>query len=866
MSETDWNYVFDVVVIGSGAGGLSAAVVATDGGAKALVIEKDERFGGTSATSGGVVWIPNNGLNKALARADNVEDAAQYMREVAGAEVPADLLNAFLDRGPRMVQYMVERTDVQFNPVPYPDYQAELPGGRSDGRSLICDPFDGSLLEDPIETMHGSHRQTLIFGKIPLNLVELVVVGSRGPGWRRVVAGAIIRYFGDFRQRLRSGQSRYLTGGAGLVGRLKYSLEKRGVPVWRSTPMTGLIQDEDGQVVGVRARKDGRDITIRATGGVVIASGGFEHSAELRAKYQPKSPDPKWSIASPANTGDGLVAATQLGAKTERLDSAWRVPSFPVEGEDRARGVFFERALPGSIAVNQSGQRFTNESTDYNLFGQAMLENDRTDAGTIPTFILCDSRFMRRHPMGTSIPGIPHWMLPKSHRKIFFKAATIEQLAGKIGVPPQALVETVKRFNENARLGKDPDFHRGERVYDRFFSDASVKPDPNLHPLESAPFYALAVYPGDIGTNGGLVIDRYARVLDEQDRPIPGLYAAGNVTASVTGYGYPGGGATIGPAMTFGYVAAQHITRSNSVANDQVSEARSRRSEFKKGEIMTIAITGATGLLGSLTISALKRRGGAEKIVALVRDPSKVNDSEIETRIFDYNRPETLEPALAGVDTLIFISSSEVGQRVPQHLAVVAAAKAAGVHRIVYTSMIHADQSSISLAAEHLPTEEAIKASGLRYTIMRNAWYNENYLETVRGATQHGVIIGSYGEGRISAASRADYAQALAVVATTDSHDGQTYELAGDEGFTMPELAQEVSKQTGREIPYQNLPESDYAGALAKAGVPNDFAQFIANMEVCGSKGDLVDDSKQLSKLIGRPTTPISSTVAEALK
>lgn len=281
---------------------------------------------------------------------------------------------------------------------------------------------------------------------------------------------------------------------------------------------------------------------------------------------------------------------------------------------------------------------------------------------------------------------------------------------------------------------------------------------------------------------------------------------------------------------------------------------------------MTIAITGATGQLGRLVADALKARVAASDIIALARDPAKAADLGVPARRADYAQPETLAPALAGVDTLLLISSSEIGQRTQQHQNVIDAAKAAGVKRIVYTSLLHADVSPLSLAAEHLATEAALKASGLRHTILRNGWYIENYTGSIPGALAGGAFIGAAGDGRISGATRADYADAAAVALTTPGHDGKVYELAGDVAFTLADLAAELSRQTGRTIPYRDLGETDYASALVGLGLPEGLAQAVAGWDVGASKGALFDDGHQLSALIARPTTPLAEAVAKALR
>ncbi|HJQ34125.1 MAG TPA: SDR family oxidoreductase [Pyrinomonadaceae bacterium] len=281
---------------------------------------------------------------------------------------------------------------------------------------------------------------------------------------------------------------------------------------------------------------------------------------------------------------------------------------------------------------------------------------------------------------------------------------------------------------------------------------------------------------------------------------------------------------------------------------------------------MTIAITGATGQLGRLVVEKLKAKVPASEIVALARTPEKASGLGVEAREADYERPETLERALKGVDTLLLVSSNEVGKRAAQHRNVIEAAKKAGVGRVVYTSLLHADTSPLDLAEEHLATEGALKASGLAFTILRNGWYTENYTGSIAGALAGGAFIGSAGEGRVSSATREDFAEAAVAALVGEGHEGKTYELAGDDAWTLSDLAAEISKQTGREIPYKNLPESDYAAALKGFGVPEAWAGAIAGWDTGASRGALYDEGRQLSALIGRPTTPLSTAVADAFK
>lgn len=280
---------------------------------------------------------------------------------------------------------------------------------------------------------------------------------------------------------------------------------------------------------------------------------------------------------------------------------------------------------------------------------------------------------------------------------------------------------------------------------------------------------------------------------------------------------------------------------------------------------MTIAVTGATGQLGRLVIKSLKSHTPASEILALVRSPEKAADLGVTVRAADYARPETLPAALQGVETLLLISANEFGQRLAQHQAVIDAAKSAGVQRIAYTSVLHADTSLLDLAAEHAATEVALKASGVDFTILRNGWYTENYTGSIAGALAGGAFIGSAGQGRISSASRADFAEAAAVVLTTPDHSGKTYELSGDHAWTLEDLAAEISRQSGRDIPYRNLPVADYAAALAGFGLPEGLAQAIAGWDLAASKGALYDESTDLVRLIGRPTTPMAQSVSDSL-
>ncbi len=561
---TGWDHETDVLVVGSGAGAMTAAIVAADHHADVLVIEKGELFGGTSATSGGVIWIPNSHLAKAAGQQDSREEAIQYISALAG-DVEPGRIEAFVDMAPAMLQYVEREADVLYNSIPYTDYHAELPGGKLGWRSHDPVPLDGRLLGDDLNKLRPTHPAAMLFGKISWTAAEAAPMITRWPGWISSMIKVLWRYYSDVGQRLKSDRSRYLTGGNALVGRLKLAMDRRKVPLWRKTAFDDLII-EGGRVVGVTVIRDGQTQRIRARKGVILGAGGFERNSELRGENLRRSPDPDVSGGQPDNKGDALVAAQRAGAATQRLDSAWWAPTVKVPGEDRARPLFFERSLPGSIIVNQAGKRFTNEAASYHIVGKEMFEKNVPGAETTPAYIIFDATFRHKYPMGPVMPLFPDFTMRGEVKQILTKANSIAELGAKLGLPVEALLETVERFNANALRGEDPDFGRGHQPYDRYYGDPLVQRNPYLLPLEKGPFYALPVNPGDIGTNGGLVTDSNGAVLDEAGKRIPGLYAIGNTASSVMGRSYPGAGATIGPAMTFGYAAARDVTGANQPA------------------------------------------------------------------------------------------------------------------------------------------------------------------------------------------------------------------------------------------------------------------------------------------------------------
>ena len=559
---TAWDKSVDVLVVGSGAGGFVAALAARAAHAEALIIEKAAIWGGTSATSGGGIWIPNSHLAQAQGITDSAELAFTYVRAQSADNIPDANIRAFIETAPRMLKWVEDHTPVRYVSIPYTDYQAELPGGKPEGyRSHLPIPMDGRLLGDNVLTLRPASPAASFLGFINWDWMETGILLMRPPGWQKALLKMLGRYFLDIPQRLRSTKDRFLTLGNALLGGLRLAADRDGVELWLKTALVELVR-ENGRVTGVVVERDGKRQRIEARRGVILAAGGFERNGEMRAQHL-KIKDPKFSGGNTDNTGDGLRIAAASGAALKNLDSVWWAPVFSVPGEKRGRLSTIERALPGCIIVNQAGKRYLNEAASYHNVGLAMAENDAAGAGTQPSYVIFDSVFRNKYPMGPLLPIVPDFLQPPGVQKILRKAGSIRALAQRAGLPPDALQATVKRFNENAARGEDPDFHRGDAAYDKFYGDQRVQPNPCLAPILKAPFYAFPIYAGDIGTNGGITTDEYARATDEDGRVICGLYAVGNCAASVMGRSYPGAGSTLGPSMTFGFIAGRHAAGAN---------------------------------------------------------------------------------------------------------------------------------------------------------------------------------------------------------------------------------------------------------------------------------------------------------------
>jgi 3-oxosteroid 1-dehydrogenase len=556
-----WDYTKDIVVVGSGAGGMTAALVACDSRSETLrerkndviLLEKSSVYGGSTALSGGGIWIPGNHLMAQAGISDSREEALIYLKLVTRYQVAEKLLQAYVDNAAAMVKYLEENSHVHFEILPgLSDYYPEQNGCKSQGgRTLIAKSFNKRKLGKIAKDLRLPHPQTLVLGRITVTPNEArKMVDSSLKG--RLNAAYILSQYIFNPRRLFARYDTRLTMGNALIGRLRLSLLDRQVPVLLNAPVKQLII-ENKAVVGVEAEQNGKKINIRANKGVILAAGGFSRNKAMRLQYQRHPISDQWTAANPDDMGDGIQMGITVGAECELMQEAWWTPTTVVPGKGYAYVLIIEKSLPGCMIVNAKGQRFTNEASPY-----IDVVNDMYKYDSIPAFLIFDSRFRNKYPTGPLMPGVtPKKYVENGYIKV---SDTIEELATQCGIAPQALVETTQKMNQYSVTGKDLDFQRGDSSYDRYYGDANVKPNPCLGSIVRPPFYAVEVFPGDLGTKGGLKIDNYARVLRKDGTVIEGLYAIGNVSASVMGNTYPGGGATIGPAMTFGYIAACHAS------------------------------------------------------------------------------------------------------------------------------------------------------------------------------------------------------------------------------------------------------------------------------------------------------------------
>lgn len=554
---------YDVIVVGSGAGALLTAVRAADAGLKPLVIEKMPLVGGTSATSGGGIWIPDNHDMAKHGLRDNLETAFHYVKRCARGLASDDRILAYVETAKHMTRYLGE-IGIPYRCMPfYADYYPFIEGSLAGGRTM--DPMDfnaAKLGVEALDQMRPTCPGQQLMGRMHINAFDARTMLAKERKANLVLLGIMARYFLDLRWRRKTRRDRRLTGGQALLGGLFTAVRKRNIPIWLDTPMQSLVV-ENGRVVGVIAKHKGQDVRLNARCAVMLGAGGFERNQAMREQYLPKPTDQAWTATPPeGNTGDAIRAGADVGAELHLMSHTWGAPTLFVPREEKYRALFVERSLPGCMVVNAKGDRFVNESCAYPEFQQAMFANNDQTGGAVPAWIVFDATFRSKYPIGPMMPGMavpdsrlrPSWL-----NTLYWKGDTLEDLARQIGVDPAGLTASAQRMTEFARTGKDLEFDRGGNVFDRYYGDVNVKPNPNLAPIAKGPFYAMRLLPGDIGTKGGLLTDRDGQVLGTDGQPIGGLYCVGNNSASVMGPSYPGAGSTLGPSMTFAFRAVAHM-------------------------------------------------------------------------------------------------------------------------------------------------------------------------------------------------------------------------------------------------------------------------------------------------------------------
>ena len=554
---------FDVIVVGSGAGALLAAIRASDEGLKALVIEKTALVGGTSAISGGGIWIPDNHDMPKAGLRDSIDVAFGYVKACAKGMASDDRVLAYVETARHMARYLTQ-IGVPYRCMPhYSDYYPAVAGALPGGRTMDPVDFNASKLGlEGLDLMRPTNPGQLIFGRMNINAFQARSMLARERKSKFMLMWIMARYFLDYPWRNKTRRDRRLTGGQALIGGLLTALRQRKIALWLQTPLESLVT-ENGRVTGVVVQKDGQSVRLQARQAVILGAGGFERNQAMREANLPQPTNQAWTATPPdANTGDAIRAGAAVGAQLHLMAHTWGVPTLMVPKEEKFRPMFVERSLPGCMVVNARGERFLNESGPYPEFQQAMFANHASTGGGIPAWIVFDATFRANYPIGPLMPAaaVPDSRLRKSWlNTVYWKGETLPELASQIGVDPAGLVASAARMTEFARTGKDLDFDRGGNVFDRYYGDTNVRPNPNLAPIAKGPFYAMKLHPGDIGTKGGLLTDRDARVLNEAGQVVAGLYCIGNNSASVMGPAYPGAGSTLGPAMTFAFRAIAAI-------------------------------------------------------------------------------------------------------------------------------------------------------------------------------------------------------------------------------------------------------------------------------------------------------------------
>ncbi|MGO8860307.1 MAG: FAD-binding protein [Acidimicrobiales bacterium] len=545
-----WDYEYDVVIVGSGVGGFVGALAAQQHGLRPIILEKRDVVGGSSAMSGGVLWIPNNPLMKRDGVEDSYDDAMAYFKSVVGNVGPAsseERRRAYITLGPKMIEFLEGLGAKFLRCEGYSDYHDEAPGASVRGRAIEAAIWEGSQLGPWLSKLQPGLAEEFGGIVLPAGEVHLFSLGFRSLASSKMVMRVVTR---TVLGRLK--RQKLLANGASLIGQLLKITVDHDIPLWTGSPLVDLVE-EDGRITGVLVESGNRKIRVKGNCAVLINAGGFAHNSAMRREFG-LADGGDWSFANPGDTGEAIQIAIRHGAAVELMDDAWWMPA--ISSPSGPQMLLLERPRPGSIIVDRSGRRFVNEAhMSYMEIGQAMHRRDHEGISAIPSWMVFDQRHRNRYALGKAAPRItPKGWLSAG---IIKKADTIEGLAKQMDVDPGTLRDTLERFNRFASVGQDPDFHRGERASDLFYGDPWAS-HPSLGPLDRPPYYAVAVFPGDVGTSGGVLTDDHARVLRQGGEVIPGLYASGNSTASVHGRRYLGAGASIAASGIFSYAAVLH--------------------------------------------------------------------------------------------------------------------------------------------------------------------------------------------------------------------------------------------------------------------------------------------------------------------
>jgi len=564
MTAESWDEDYDLVVLGAGAGGMTAALVAAIEGLRVLLIEKSDQIGGTTARSSGTVWIPNNPEQRRLDITGDVAEARAYLDALVGERADRSLREAFITAGPKMLEYLERHAGMRFQIYRrHPDYRQELPGAADGGRPLEPLPFDGRTLGRQFRRVRAPLRELMLFGGMMVTRAEAARLLHFATSWNSflLAAGLTLRFLAD---RLQYRRGTRLVLGNALAARLFKSLLDRRVTIWYEASTTALLTD-NGRVCGLKVERNGATVSVRAQRGVVLAGGGFPANRAMRERYLPQ-PVAEHTAAYEGCTGGTLQLALDAGAAlgTPGEDNALWFPSSIGRRSDGSTIVYphivLDRSKPGLIAVNRAGRRFVDEAVSYHQFVRGMYRAHR-ESPCIPAMLVCDRRFIWRYGLGMIRPRTPS-LRSFVDSGYLVTAPSIEALASKIGVDAAGLAQTVEKNNEYARSGVDPEFGKGTNAYDLNNGDPENEPNPCIGAIREAPFCAVAVHPTPLGTSLGVSTNAHAEACDASGRAIAGLYACGNDMHSVMGGEYPGAGAQLGPAMTFGYVAALRAARS----------------------------------------------------------------------------------------------------------------------------------------------------------------------------------------------------------------------------------------------------------------------------------------------------------------